>query len=101
MNWYDVCKLNEVPEMGARTVRADGVEIGLFRLSSGQVLAVENRCPHQEGPLTEGIVSGEIVICPLHSWKIGLKDGKVLPPDSGCVKTYSVKVRNEKVWIEL
>jgi nitrite reductase (NADH) small subunit len=101
MKWYKVCGVDEIPVMGARTVRYNGLEAGLFRLSDGRVKAVENRCPHKGGPLSEGIVSGETVICPMHGLKINLVDGSVLPPDEGNVKTYEIKTEDEKVWIML
>ena len=99
--WQEVCSLDDIPVRGARGVRARGKEIGLFRLTGGRVLAVESRCPHKEGPLTEGLVTGAVVICPLHNWKISLEDGRVAPPDEGCVETYPVKVEGEKVFIGL
>lgn len=87
--------------MGSRSVRFGGLEIGVFRLSDGRVLAVDNRCPHKGGPLSEGIVSGETVICPMHGLKISLIDGSALPPDEGRVKTYEIKTEGEKIWITL
>lgn len=100
-SWISVCTLDDIPEQGARTLRAGDIEIGVFRLADGRVLAVENRCPHKQGPLAEGIVSGHVVICPLHSRRIDLENGKVQPPDSGCVKTYAVKVEGGAVHLEL
>lgn len=101
MKWYKVCDVDEIPVMGARSVRFSGLEIGVFRLSDGRALAVDNRCSHKGGPLSEGIVSGETVICPMHGLKISLIDGSALPPDEGSVKTYEIKTEGEKVWIRL
>lgn len=101
MKWYKVCEVDEIPMMGARTVRYNGLEVGIFRLSDGRIKAVENRCPHKGGPLSEGIVSGETVICPMHGLKISLIDGSALPPDEGNVKTYEIRAEDEKVWIML
>ncbi len=64
-------------------------------------LPLENRCPHKGGPLSEGIVSGERVICPMHGLKMSLIDGSALPPDEGNVKTYEIKTEDERVWIRL
>jgi len=100
-NWISICGLNELPSQGGRTVRVGDVEIALFRLSNDVVRAVENRCPHKQGPLAEGIISGDTIICPLHARRIDLSSGEVLPPDSGCVKTYSVKVENKTVFLQL
>jgi len=99
--WQPVCNVGEIPRFGGRTVRAGPMEIAIFRLSDDRIRAVENRCPHKQGPLAEGIVSGDTIICPLHARKINLESGKVLPPDSGCVKTYPVKVEGEQVLLQL
>ncbi len=99
--WHSICQVEEIPSLGGRTIRAGEVEVAVFRLSDGRIMAVENRCPHKQGPLAEGIVSGDTVICPLHARKISLESGKVLPPDSGCVKTYAVKVEDGQVLLQL
>jgi nitrite reductase (NADH) small subunit len=101
VTWQSICQVEEVPRLGGRTVRAGQMEIAVFRLSDGRIRAVDNRCPHKQGPLAEGIVSGDTVICPLHARKISLESGKVLPPDSGCVKTYPVKVEDGQVFLSL
>ncbi|MFC4767469.1 nitrite reductase small subunit NirD [Effusibacillus consociatus] len=97
----EVATLEELPVQTGRVVKLNGREIAVFRLSSGEVRAVENRCPHKGGPLAEGIVSGEYVFCPLHDWKIDLKDGQVQAPDTGCVTTYKVDVIGNKVYISM
>jgi len=99
--WRSVCEVGEIPQFGGRTVRAGPTEIAIFRLSDDRIRAVENRCPHKQGPLAEGIISGDTIICPLHARKINLESGEVLPPDSGCVKTYPVKVENNTVFLQL
>jgi len=99
--WHPVCKLKDIPRFGGRTVRTGQTEIAVFRLGDDRVRAVDNRCPHKQGPLAEGIVSGDTVICPLHARKINLESGAVLPPDSGCVRTYAVKVEGDEVLLQL
>lgn len=84
--------LNEVDIKGSRKLRVGETEIALFRLSSGEVLAVENRCPHKGGLLSEGMVCGSKVHCPLHDWRIELHTGEVQSPDTGHVTTYEVEV---------
>lgn len=101
MSWVKVCRVEEVPEWGARKVHTGQVEIGLFRLRDGRILAVENHCPHKGGPLSEGIVTGDCVICPLHSWRICLTTGLVQEPDTGKVRTFPVKVESGSVCIQL
>jgi len=96
-DWHEVCQIEEIPRLGGRTVRAGQTEIAVFRLSDDRIRAVANRCPHRQGPLAEGIVSGDTIICPMHARKINLESGEVQPPDSGCVKTYPVKVDGGRV----
>ncbi|SDZ67905.1 nitrite reductase (NADH) small subunit [Evansella caseinilytica] len=96
-----VAKINELPQKIGKVIKIDGHDIALFHLSSGKVRAVENKCPHKQGPLAEGMVSGEYVFCPLHDWKIDLTSGEVQKPDDGCVKTYETEVTDGVVYILL
>lgn len=97
-----VGSLLELPERVGKTVHLEkDKEVAVFKLSSGKVKAVENRCPHKGGVLSEGIVSGEHVFCPMHDWKICLEDGKVQEPDFGCVKTYETLVEEGEVFLLL
>ncbi|WP_280771427.1 nitrite reductase small subunit NirD [Salipaludibacillus daqingensis] len=96
-----VANVDEIPNQVGKEVIIDNLEIAIFRLSSGKFKAVENKCPHKQGPLSEGIVSGEFVFCPLHDWKIDLTSGDVQKPDDGCVRTYHVEVRNNEVFIKI
>ncbi|MDX8359733.1 MULTISPECIES: nitrite reductase small subunit NirD [Bacillaceae] len=97
MNKLEIAKYSELPQRVGKSVKLNNTEIALFRLSNGEVYAVENKCPHNGGTLAEGIVSGNVVYCPLHEWKICLEDGKVQQPDTGCVKVYDVEVKNDKI----
>ena len=84
------------------SIKIDNMEIALFKLSNGEVYAIENRSPHPKGGvLSEGLVSGEYVYCPVFDWKISLVDGKVQAPDNGQVKTYKVEIKEEIVFIVL
>ena len=94
-----VGSIHELPERLGKTVRVGEKEIAVFRLSNGSVRAIENRCPHKGGVLTEGIVSGEFVFCPMHDWKISLNDGNVQAPDTGCVKTYRTEMEGETIYL--
>ncbi|MDQ6996007.1 MAG: nitrite reductase small subunit NirD [Mariprofundus sp.] len=100
-NWIEVCRLDEIPPSQARTVNAGDNMIAVFRLSDDRIKAVENRCPHKQGPLAEGIISGDDILCPLHNWRISLDSGEVAAPDHGCVKTYASKVENGQVFLSL
>lgn len=84
------------------SIKIDDKEIALFRLTNGRVYAIENRSPHPKGGvLTEGLVSGEYVYCPVYDWKISVVDGQVQAPDHGQVKTYQTEVIEDIVFIVL
>src|SRR5690606_3924036 len=87
-----VGKRSEIDVKSSRKLRIENIDIALFHLSDGSVLAVENKCPHKGGLLSEGMVCGGKVHCPLHDWKIDLRSGKVQDPDEGCVTTFKTEV---------
>ncbi len=92
-NWMPICQVDEIPMLGARRVaRAQGIAVAVFRNSANKVFALLDRCPHRGGPLSQGIVFGESVACPLHNWTIGLDDGCARGEDVGCTQAFSVKV---------
>ncbi|WP_184629463.1 nitrite reductase small subunit NirD [Xanthomonas euroxanthea] len=100
--WIRVCALQDLPALGARVLEVDGIApIALFRTASDQVFALRDRCPHKGGPLSQGIVAGETVTCPLHGWAIALQSGQACAPDVGCAPRYPVKVEADAVWIVL
>lgn len=85
-------QVSDIDERGSRTIKVEDMEIAIFKLTDGSVLAVENRCPHKGGLLSEGMVCGAVVHCPLHDWKIDLNSGLVSEPDDGCVTTYPTEI---------
>lgn len=87
-----VGKVTDIDVKGSRKLQIGDKEIALFRLTSGEVLAVENKCPHKGGVLSEGMVCGSKIHCPLHDWRIDLHSGDVQAPDTGHVTTYEVEV---------
>jgi nitrite reductase (NADH) small subunit len=87
-----VASIQEIDLRGARTFRMGGLEIAVFRLDDGSIKALENRCPHKAGKLSEGMVCGTNVHCPLHDWKIDLASGHVQAPDEGCVTTFRTEI---------
>jgi nitrite reductase (NADH) small subunit len=100
--WKPICSVDEIPVLGARRVtRANGPEVAVFRNAEDKVFALLDRCPHKGGPLSQGIVFGESVACPLHNWTIGLADGCAKAPDEGCTPRFSVKVENGQVSLDL
>jgi nitrite reductase (NADH) small subunit len=91
--WLDLGPVEQIPLRGARSVPvAGGDELAVFRTSDDRVYALVNRCPHKGGPLSQGIVHGDKVACPLHDWKISLVTGEAAAPDQGCVPTIPVRV---------
>ena len=92
-DWLDLGPIDQVPPRGARSVPvAGGKEIALFRTGDDHVYALVNRCPHKGGPLSQGIVHGDKVACPLHNWNISLATGRAQGPDEGCVPTIPVRL---------
>ena len=98
-NWTQIAKLEDIPRLGARVVRTDTMDIAVFRTATDQVFALKDSCPHKGGPLSQGIVHGASVTCPLHNWKIDLASGEALGADEGCTHRYPVKVENGVVYL--
>ena len=98
--WLDVGPVSDIPLRGARSIPvAGGEELAVFRTGDDRVYALVNRCPHKGGPLSQGIVHGDKVACPLHDWKISLVTGEAQAPDKGCVPTIPVKVAGGRILI--
>ncbi len=96
--WIAICAVTDIPVLGSRTVpRTQGLDVALFRTPDDQVFALLDRCPHKGGPLSQGIVFGQRVACPLHNWTIGLNDGQAQAPDRGCTPRFAVRVANGQV----
>ena len=80
--WKKICLVTDIPVLGSRCVkRSQGLDVAVFRNSQDEVFALLDRCPHKGGPLSQGIVAGDHVACPLHNWNIGLGDGCAKAPD--------------------
>jgi nitrite reductase (NADH) small subunit len=90
--WIRIGRVEDIPRQGARVVRTAAGTIALFRTVDDQVFALRDKCPHKGGPLSQGIVSGKKVACPLHDWKIDLDTGLAVAPDQGCAARYPVRV---------
>jgi nitrite reductase (NADH) small subunit len=92
-DWKKICRVDDIPVLGARRVRrAAGADVAVFRTADDRVFALLDRCPHKGGPLSQGIVFGEHVACPLHNWAISLVDGEARAPDIGCATRFAVRV---------
>jgi nitrite reductase (NADH) small subunit len=97
--WEKVTTIDEIPVLGSRIIQAPIGQIALFRNSEDEIFAVLDKCPHKGGPLSQGIVHGKTVTCPLHSWNIDLSTGCAVAPDEGCAKSFEVKVESGVVWL--
>ncbi len=99
--WTSICHIDDIPVLGARRVtRPVGVAVAVFRTSQGEVFALLDRCPHKGGPLSQGIVFGNSVACPLHNWTFGLDDGCAKSPDEGCVPRFACRVEAGEVMLD-
>ena len=98
--WLKICALGDIPILGARVVRRSEGDIAVFRNGEDEVFALRDKCPHRGGPLSQGIVYGKRVACPLHNWVINLDDGSVVEPDIGCAHSYPCKVEDDVVFLD-
>ena len=98
--WTAVAATDDIPAREGRVVHVGGKAIAVFNLGD-RFMAVDDRCPHKGGHLSQGIVFGKKVACPLHGWHIGLEDGVAVAPDEGCAASFPVKLEGGKVFISL
>jgi nitrite reductase (NADH) small subunit len=100
-DWQVICRVEDIPVLGARRVaRPNGMDVAVFRNDEDQVFALLDRCPHKGGPLSQGIVFGTSVACPLHNWTISLADGEAKAPDEGCTQRFSCRVEAGQVLLD-
>jgi len=97
MIFIDIGELSDIPRLGARSVKTAGGDIAIFRTANDEVFALRDKCPHKGGPLSQGIVHGTSVTCPLHAWVISLQSGEATGLDSGCTPRFAVKVEHGRV----
>lgn len=95
--WREIGMLDDIPRQGARTVATPHGVIAVFRTMDDRLFALDDRCPHKGGVLSQGIVHGRSVTCPLHNWVIDLANGTALDPDEGCVQVMAVKLDGQRV----
>ena len=101
MSWTSACRVEEIPVLGARVLKRADINIAVFRNAEDEVFALQDKCPHKGGPLSQGIVHGRKVTCPLHSWNVELADGCAVAPDQGCTRSFPVKVEAGEVFVHL
>lgn len=99
--WTRVCRVEDIPKLGARVVKSADGNIAVFRNGEDEVFALADKCPHKGGPLSQGIVFGRKVACPLHNWNVQLEDGCAVAPDQGCTRCYPVKIEGGEVFLQM
>ena len=103
--WLDIGPVSQIAPGNARTLPVRGMpngderEIAVFHTLDNRFYALVNRCPHKAGPLSQGIVHGNVVTCPLHNWNISLKTGEALGDDEGCVPTIPLRVDAGRMYL--
>ncbi|BBO99590.1 nitrite reductase small subunit NirD [Sulfuriferula nivalis] len=101
-DWKKICNVTDIPNLGARVVQTAQGDIAVFRTNDDEVFALHDKCPHKGGPLSQGIVAGKTVTCPLHGWKIGLETGNVDAPDEGHTPCLQTRIDDAgAVWLNL
>lgn len=101
IEWIEVGTLNDIPRLGARVVNTADGDIAVFRTDKDKVFALRDSCPHKGGPLSQGIVHGDSVSCPLHDWKIKLDTGIAVAPDEGCAASFPVRLEDGRILLSL
>lgn len=100
-DWTEIGRVEEIPRLGARVVRMAEMDVALFRTEDDQIFALEDKCPHKGGPLSQGIVHDCRVTCPLHNWVLNLDSGLAVAPDEGRVATFPVRVDEGVIFIDI
>ena len=99
--WIEVGTISDIPKDGARVVKTPLGDIAVFRNMQDEIFALRDKCPHKGGPLSQGIIFGKTVACPLHNWNIALDTGIAVAPDEGCAASFPIRVEGEKVFLSL
>jgi len=99
--WVDIGPLDAIPMQGARVVKSPAGCVAVFRTATNQAFAIEDRCPHKAGPLSQGIVHGNTVTCPLHNWVISLETGAAQGADKGQVRTIGLRVEAGRILLDI
>jgi nitrite reductase (NADH) small subunit len=98
-DWIEIGTIDAIPRRGSRCVNTASGRIAVFRTQDDQIFAIENRCPHKQGPLSEGIVHGASVTCPLHNWVFDLATGQAQGADEGQVRTYPIDIVEGRIFM--
>jgi nitrite reductase (NADH) small subunit len=98
-HWIKIGRVEDIPVLGARVVQTPNGKIAIFRTEGDKIFALDDKCPHLGGPLSNGIVHGMRVACPLHNWSIDLGSGVATLPDEGCTRRYPIKIERDNVYL--
>ncbi len=98
--WIDIGAVDDIPREGARVVRTAAGCVAVFRTRDDEVFALDDRCPHKGGPLSQGIVHGHSVTCPLHNWVISLTSGEAQGADEGRARTYRLRLTDGRILLD-
>ena len=98
--WIKVGALADIPKQGARCINAGDMTIAIFRSANDEVFALEDKCPHKNGRLSQGIVHDGCVTCPLHNWVISLATGEAQGADEGATRSFDVKVEGGAILLD-
>ncbi|MDH5230874.1 MAG: nitrite reductase small subunit NirD [Gammaproteobacteria bacterium] len=99
--FIEVGLLEDIPQLGSRVIETDQGRIAIFRTSDDEVFALADACPHKGGPLSQGIVHGKRVTCPMHNWVFELQSGEAVAPDEACAARYPVQLESGKIYLSL
>ena len=100
-DWHEIGALDAIPRLGSRVVNTPHGDVAIFRTADDQVFALRDRCPHKGGPLSQGIVHGHRITCPLHNWVLELESGQAVAPDVGCATRYPTRLEDGRLWLGL
>lgn len=100
MSWIDIGHIDDIPVRGARIVKTPVGCVAIFRTDEAEVFAASDTCPHKNGPLSDGIVHGKSVTCPLHNWVFSLETGEAQGADEGQIATYPVRLENQRIMLD-
>lgn len=99
-NWIEIAPLETIPLRSARVINTPEGDIAIFRTGDDHLFALDDHCPHQGGPLSQGMIHGHKVTCPLHNWNIDLESGEAIAPDQGCTGRHEVKIEGGMVMLK-
>lgn len=95
--WIEIGRVEDIPCLGARVALTPKGPVAIFRTAADEIFALRDRCPHKDGPLSQGIVHGKRVTCPLHNWIVELSNGQAVAPDEGSAESYPVRIEAGKI----